>query len=191
MSAFNGFSFFLTNAAEATAQGLEADGHIFLTEWLMLHGAAGYNFARYDSYPDGPCPDTPIQESSGDGSCDLGGRRLSGAPRWNTHFGASASSPIFDFGLEGFVSVQANWQSKIYYQSDLDELDSEEAFWFFGLQAGFNHPEGLWQANVIVDNLTDAHIKTSSTDLPAFTTGPHIGTKMPGRSLTFAVSTRF
>jgi len=75
----NGIQVFsVTNAAEATSQGLEMDVIWNVNEWLRLGGNYAYTDATFDSFPGAECP--PDQTPDADGTCDLAGRTLTFAP---------------------------------------------------------------------------------------------------------------
>ncbi|MGB0921183.1 MAG: TonB-dependent receptor [Alphaproteobacteria bacterium] len=192
VSNYNGTGFVLSNAAAATAMGVEADGMIVPAEWLLINGAVGYNFATYDSYPNGVCPATSPIEGAGaaEGSCDLAGRGLAYAPRWNASLGALVHFPLQIMKAQIFFGAQATYRSNTFLDTDLDPLDAQPANTLVNLRFGLNDDEEVWQAMITVRNATDKLIKLASNDIPLFT-GSHAAYANRPRQILASFEVRF
>ncbi|MEN8722221.1 MAG: TonB-dependent receptor [Alphaproteobacteria bacterium] len=173
VSNYNGSSFVISNAASATAYGLEADFMLFPASWLILNGAAGYNHATYDEYKNAVCPSTQLTQNDiftggNPDSCDISGKRLAKAPRWNISLGARISLPIDQIKADLVFTPSWTWQSKIYLDTDLDPIDAQEAYGLLGLNLALSDQDGMWTASINVSNATDEVYKYASVDVPVF-----------------------
>ncbi|MGH7896955.1 MAG: TonB-dependent receptor, partial [Candidatus Binatia bacterium] len=73
----------ITNAGEARARGVEADGAWLPTDWLTLRGSLGFNDAEFIEFPFGPCTgDNENNDGDSDERCDLSGRSIHQVPNW-------------------------------------------------------------------------------------------------------------
>lgn len=192
VSNYNGTGFVLSNAAAATAMGVEGDATIIPTDWLIVNGAVGYNFATYDSYPNGVCPATSPTAGNGaaEGNCNLAGRGLAYAPRWNGNLGVLLHYPIGNLGADIFLGAQATYRSNTFLDTDLDPLDAQAAHTLVDMQMGLRDQEERWHFTVTVRNLTDKIIKVASNDIPLFT-GSHAAFANQPRTMMGNFEVRF
>ena len=97
-SQFDGvLGFNVTNAGEATVQGLEVDGRWAVTESLVLNASGAYLDFNFDDFPNSQCafgqapnsPDFP-------GLCDQSGKRKEYTPEYQFNIGANWEAAITD-----------------------------------------------------------------------------------------------
>jgi len=173
-STYNGARFIVSNAAKAVTRGIEWELGLILSENLFIGTNGGYTDAFYRSYKDGPCP-------SGEGdSCDLTGKRLSPAPKWNGSAMVHYEHTLFQ-SIKGFVGGDAIYVSEVN-STDHDPIDAIDAYWQYNARVGFKDAEGLWAFTVYGRNLSDELILLGTGDSPLWA-GSHFGSTLPGRTI--------
>ena len=182
VSAFNGEMYVVTNAADAISQGIELQGAWLISEYLVAGAAYGYLNAYYEEFRNGPC-------IAGQGSsCDLTGRPLPNAPQDSGFINLTWDRPIFNWPVNFHLAVDAYYQGFIYFQTDLDPLDTRDPAWLYNARIGFHHPDAYWSLIATVVNVEGARDTVGSADVPIFE-GAHFGGGGGGR--TIAVEARF
>ncbi len=185
VSAFNGTEYVVTNAADAISRGIELEGALALSETLMLTMNYGYLDAYYDSFTSGPCvagaEETP---------CDLTGKPLANAPQDSGNFSVFYDTPLFNWPVNFHLSADAFYQGDIFFQTDLDPLDTREAAVLYNARVGFHDPENLWSVILAVNNLTGDEASVGSADVPVFE-GAHFGGGGGGRVFYLEGRVRF
>lgn len=174
---FNGTQFIVGNAAKATTRGVEWDVAYLPLEDLMLTFNGGFTDASYDSFPDGPCT-----AESGENACDLGGKELARAPKWNGNLGAQWGIPLGNLPFGLFLATDLLYQGDTFLTSDLDPRDFQEAYVQWNAGLGVKDVDGAWQFTVFGRNLTDEIILIEASDVPVFT-GSHWGLIDQGRTV--------
>ncbi|CAE7455096.1 Dml [Symbiodinium microadriaticum] len=153
VSVFNGLQFIVQNAAEATTQGVEWDAAMLLPLqpvgdfFLTLSG--GYVDGVYDSFPNGPC------QAEEETPCDLTGNQLANAPEWNGALGINYQRMLGNTGLMFFAGADVLYQSEIFFDTDLDPADYQDAMTKLNGRVGLGAEDGLWSFVVHGRNLTD------------------------------------
>ncbi|MGB1088526.1 MAG: TonB-dependent receptor, partial [Alphaproteobacteria bacterium] len=146
---FNGTQFIVGNAAKATTYGVEWDMAWLPLEELMLTFNGGYTNATYDSFPDAPCT-----AESGETACDLTGKVLARAPKWNGNIGAQWAVPIGNLPFGLFLATDLFYQGDTFLTTDLDPRDFQDAYIQWNAGLGLKELDGLWQFTVFGRNLT-------------------------------------
>ena len=151
--AFNGAFFDVKNAATATSDGLEMDV-MWITPmpFLRLAGSVGLLDARYDSYPAAPAP---INEGV-DAQQDLGGRRISFAPKETASFTPTLEFPVF--GLAMSTSVDILYQGDQYTDGDLDKNTFSPGYTTVSARVSLASLDSGWAITVGGSNLTDEEV---------------------------------
>ncbi len=170
VSAFNGFSFVVENAASAISQGLEVEGWLALSENLMFNFSGALLDATYDSFPGGPCSATSGEEAP----CDQTGETLPYAPEWSGAVGFIYQQPLGNLPFHMVLSADLTFSDFIYFTVDHDPIDSSEAYGMVNARIGFADVDERWSFLVYVDNVTDEDVLASSDDTPLFP-GTHFG----------------
>ncbi len=173
VTAFDGVSFVVTNAATATVKGVEIDA-MLITPWNLLFSLNGaYIDATYDSFPSGPCG-----AETGMDSCDLSGRRLSYAPRWNGTFSVAYDAQMFDWPVHLHWGLSMAYNSLMNFTEDLDPADVREANTQVRGRVGVRGIDDNWHVMLFGTNLTDSKVLAGNNDVPTFV-GSHFGGRVP------------
>ncbi len=164
LSAFTGLGYVTANAPEVEMRGAETDLTAVLLPGLIMKTAVGYNDARFIDHKNGACPSEPASEqepgsnpASPRNDCDLSGKGLHRAPRWNISFGLDYAVPLNVMGMpmELFAGVDATYKDAEKFDSDLDPLDAEGAYWIYNARFGVGSADGVWRFVVHGKNLSD------------------------------------
>lgn len=177
VSVFNGLQFIVENAAEATTQGVEVDAAALLSENIMITLSGGYTHGRYDSFPNGPC------QADEDAPCDLTGNRLANAPTWNGALGLNYQTPVGNTGMLVYAGVDVTYNSEIFFDTDLDPVDYQDAMTKFNGRIGIASEDRIWSFTVHGRNLSDELDLVVSSDVPIFT-GAHFAAAELPRTIT-------
>ncbi len=177
ISSFNGVSFVVENAADATIQGVEWEA-LLVPFWGMFLSATGaYTDATYDSFPNGPCS----AEFQGDPPCDLAGAPLSSAPEWQHTLGATFDRQIFNLPFKTHLGVTGIYASDEFLTVDNDPVDVREAGWTVNGRTGIRGLDDNWSLMLYVDNILDREALAGNNDVPTFV-GSHFGGRIPTTS---------
>ena len=199
ISTFIGLGYITSNAEEVESRGVEADGTIMLLPGLILNGNIGYNDAKYIKHTNGGCPTKPVSQDPGallgsatnsNAVCDLSGRDLHRAPKWNGSIRLDYVFEPFNWGVDFFAGVDATFKDDELFDSDLDPLDSQEAHWLYNARVGIKSQQDTWRVEVHGKNLSDELIKLWSGD--AFlASGGHVASTNNPRYFFATVSYRY
>lgn len=185
VSVFDGTKFVVENAATATTKGAEFDGTAVLAPGLFINASVGYTYARYDSFPGGPCT-----AESGEDACDLSGKELERAPEWNGTIGANYMRQVGNLPFEFMIGVDANYQSDQFMATDLDENEFQPAYWLYNARIGLKDVDNVWQFVVNGSNLEDKIILAGGGDVPAMN-GSHMAAYYQPRLISAEFRVRF
>ncbi len=177
VSVFNGLQFIVENAAAATTQGVEFDAAALLSENIFITASGGYTYGVYDSFPNGPC------QVGEDAPCDLTGNRLANAPRWNGALGLNYNLPLGNTGMVMFAGLDIVYSSKIFFDTDLDPIDAQEALTKYNGRLGIAAEDNLWAFTVHGRNLSDEVDLVVVSDVPVLE-GAHFGAAELPRTIT-------
>ncbi len=159
VSQFDGtLGFNVTNAGEATVQGLEADGRWAVSDSITLTGSAAYLDFNYDKFPNSQCyfgqvpnsPDFP-------GLCDVGGQRKEYTPEFQANLGAVWSGTLADNLLMN-ASLDLSTMGDYIYAPNLDPRTEQDAYTLVNARIALSKPEGSWGFALIARNLTDKRV---------------------------------
>jgi len=132
----------ISNAAEVSSRGFEADVQWLATDWLRLWGAYGYTDAKFESF-----------ENCGTAGADCTGNRPAAAPESSWSLGSELTFPLFG----GELFVQADYASRDEFYSNPSNLPVtlNESLSLLNGRLGWNSPEGRWSVTAWGKNLTD------------------------------------
>jgi len=132
----------ISNAAEVSSRGFEADVQWIATDWLRLWATYGYTDAKFDSF-----------KNCGAAGADCTGNRPAAAPENSWSLGSQLTFPLFG----GELFVQADYTSRDEFYSNPSNLPVtlNESLSLLNGRAGWNSPEGRWSVAVWGKNLTD------------------------------------
>lgn len=156
VSQFDGtLGFNVTNAGEATVQGLEADGRWAVSENITLTGSAAYLDFNYDKFPNSQCYFGQASNSADfAGLCDVGGERKEYTPELQANIGAGWAGDIGE-GLVLNASVDLTYMDEYLYASNLDPRTEQDASTQLSARIAVSNYDGDWEVALIGRNLTD------------------------------------
>ena len=173
----------ISNAATATAQGLEAEVK-WLTplEFLSVDGSLGLLRARYDSYPNGP---GTIDQPRGSQQ-DLSDRPLTFAPDVTASLSPTVRLPLpRNLGLQ--LSVDALYAGDQYTNLDLDPNTEVDAQTSISARLILADRDGRWSVIVGGTNLTDVDTANQIVNTTLYP-GTYAVTQKAGRAAFAAVT---
>jgi iron complex outermembrane receptor protein len=156
----------VTNAGEATVQGLEVDGRWAVTESLVLTASGAYLDFNFDDFPNSQCafgqtpnsPDFP-------GLCDQSGNRKEYTPEYQFNIGANWEAAITD-GLVLKLAADANYMDDYLFAPTLDEETRQDATTVVDARIALAEVDNVWEVALIGRNLTDETIINFGGDMP-------------------------
>jgi iron complex outermembrane receptor protein len=145
----------LVNAGGVRTQGVELDVQARPIQRMKLRFAGSYNDAYYTSFQNGICG---AEMTPTNGTCDLTGQPVNGAPRWIANTGGEYSRPLFD-NLEQYVSGNYAWRSWTYGDVSNSQYSVIPSYGLLDLALGLRSPNGKqrWDASIWVKNATNNH----------------------------------
>lgn len=133
----------LTNAGDAKVQGVEADWTWQVTEGLRLNAAANYMHGKIETF------------NAQQGGVNNKGRRLSNAPNFQFNTSFDYRFQVAEGGWTPYVSGEANYQSKVFFEIMNNPINSEGAYWLVNARVGARSPDGRWNVSLFARNLFD------------------------------------
>jgi iron complex outermembrane receptor protein len=136
----------ITNAAEATIDGAEAEVTFATRGGLSLNGAVTWLDANFDRYQ---APDP----ARGGQVFDLAGNRLTATPKWAVNLGAE-----YALGLRGgqlLFGVDYSYKSRIYFRAFNDLSSAQKAYGLWNGRVAWRPDGAGWEASIWVRNATD------------------------------------
>jgi outer membrane receptor protein involved in Fe transport len=174
-SQFDGtLGFNVTNAGEATTQGLELDGRWRVSEGLTLSGALAYLDFEYDKFPNSQCyfNQTPNSATHA-GQCDLSGETREFTPEWSGSLTADYIRPLGD-ALEFRSTLDLIYSDDYFTSPTLDPRTEQDSYTKVNLRLALGASDGQWEVALVGKNLTDEEVMSFSNQLPVsnnFTSG--------------------
>jgi iron complex outermembrane receptor protein len=156
VSQFDGtLGFNVTNAGEATVQGLEADGRWAVSDHVTLTGSAAYLDFNYDKFPNSQCYFQQVANSPDfPGLCDVGGQRKEYTPELQANLGAAWVGDVGE-GLVLQASVDLAYMDDYLYAANLDPATKQDATTMVNGRLALSDADGTWEVALIGRNLTD------------------------------------
>lgn len=192
---FDGTQIFVTNAADATTQGLELD-FFWLppVPYLSIGGSAGLVDATYDEYL---CavPQAGTDSGTGHPSCyneqtgsqddplapsfqDLSGEPLAFAPEVSASLYGSLDMPLFNTGINLLVGLDALYQGEHFTDTDNDPFSLQEATTKINARLGLKEEQGRWSLVFNAKNLTEEKENVLTLDQPLIS-GNYVYASLP------------
>jgi len=191
---------FITNAAEATIQGVEVELLAQATDRLELGLAVSYLDAEYDEFltafgslPCSPAPCTrPLREY------DASGNKMVNAPEWKLNATAQYTWPLGDAGAL-LLFGQLSYQDDLYFTQINEPEVGQEAITLVDARVAWQSASAAWEIAAHAKNLTDEEyfhngVRFTSTSDPAkdvFQIGNALGYPAPGRTWGVQATYRF
>ncbi len=156
-------NFLVTNASEATTQGVEGDARYALSDSLQVYGSVAYLDFEYDKFENAQCawPQT--------GTCSLTGERAERTPKWRGNLGFDFEQPIGN-SLQLDANLNIDYSDSFLLMANRDPNSKQDAYTKVGAVLGLGSADGTWRVSLIGDNLTDETIYLTVGALPLSTT---------------------
>jgi len=186
VSAFNGVSFVVSNAASATIQGVEWEALFVPFMGLFLTANGAFTEGTYDEFETGPC----AAESGEDPPCDLTGKQLSSIPEVQVTLNATFDDQIFNLPFRVHAGWTAVYASESFLTRDLDPVDVRGAYWTHAARIGIRGLDENWHIMGFVTNVLDVEELAGNNDVPTFR-GSHFGGRIPTTEFEIEARYRF
>ncbi|WP_411818625.1 TonB-dependent receptor [Hyphococcus sp. DH-69] len=174
----------VTNAAQATINGAEAEFALHLTPEFTLKLDGGWLDATFNNFITGD----PARESLGD--LDLSGNRLPNAPKFMVGIEPKYNTPLANGG-ELNLGVRFDWKSTVYFSEfNLPEVSQGPAG-RLNAYANYTLPNGKWQVGLYGRNLTDSAAYGSGLVYSTVLNSMAAGTLQPSREFGIQVNYRY
>jgi outer membrane receptor protein involved in Fe transport len=159
VSQFDGtLGFNVTNAGEATVQGLEADGRWAVTDNVILTGSAAYLDFNYDKFPNSECYFGQASSYAAGheyaGLCDAAGKRKEYTPEFQANVGAVWSGQVAE-GYHLDAGMDLIYMDEYIYAANLDPKAVQDAFTLLNARISLANLDDTWEVALIGRNLTD------------------------------------
>jgi iron complex outermembrane receptor protein len=145
----------LTNAGDAKTYGLEFDLKARPLPGLSLSLNGSYNHARYTSFENAPCPAEAQALGKLNGSCDLSGKPLVGAPEWIVNLGGRYDWFVGE-GVSQYLVANYAWRSEAEGMLDDSRYARIPSYGLLNLATGWQFGSGqnrwdisLWARNAL------------------------------------------
>lgn len=170
-----GLSNHLSNAAEVTVEGFEADFLWLIDQHWTLDGAISYVDARYDSYTNASCNHvqklallglaegaqamgcTATEDGLGgapDGFQDLSGKRLSQNSPWSGNLNLQFNDDLGD-SLQWYARAELAYKDDSYGFVSLEPNSFQSAYTLVNARIGLTAANGDWELALYGKNLAD------------------------------------
>lgn len=183
------------NAGRVSLKGIEADFAYRLADAFRLHGAVGYNHARYVDFTT-PCwrgqtiaqgCDVAPNATGAFTLQNLNGKPLAHAPDWTANIGASYDVPIGGDLKLGF-SGDVNYSDGFFNDTSNNPAGRLSAFATVDAAVRLSGNSGRWEAALIGTNLTNKY--TWDRTYTATFGGGGTGTTVGNPTDTYALVSR-
>jgi len=170
-SQFDGtLGFNVTNAGEATSQGIELDGRWRLSEGLTLSGSFAYLDFEYDKFATAQCYFGQTPNSTEDPTlCDVSGKRREFTPEYQATLSADYSMPIGD-ALEFRANVDFIYSDDYLASPTLDPNLEQDSYTKMNMRVSIGGADGMWDVALVGKNLTDEEVVSFGNTAPLSTT---------------------
>ncbi|MGN6692382.1 MAG: TonB-dependent receptor, partial [Sphingopyxis sp.] len=145
--------------------------------------------AHYKDYPGGAClynaPATCTPQTN-----NLAGTRLVRAPEWTANAFIEGKYPVSS-SLYALARVSANYQSRSFFQPDMNPLNSQPAYTKYDARIAVGREDGRWELALVGRNLTDKVTTTQGFSTPTFGGDSHMAMVAAPRTVTLQLSLDF
>ncbi len=172
-SQFDGvLGFNVTNAGEATTQGIEIDGRWQAAESLLVNFAAGYLDFEFDSFPNSQCYFGETSDyTSGPfvGLCDRTGDTREFTPEFTANIGGQYFISVGQ-SMELTLGLDLIYSDEYFVSPTLDPNLEQDAYTKLNGRISLASDDGAWQVSILLENMTDEEILTFGNQAPVSTT---------------------
>jgi len=180
---------FLASVPKVRSRGIETDIHAQVTDDLSLFSSAVFDEAYNESNPAAACP---IEVSNVDTTCNLSGRPLAGASKWNATFGGEYDLPLPEIGnteTTAYFGGNLELRSFFYSTADDGQYSKVPGYGLGNIDFGIRQADGKWDLSGWVHNVSNEHyylFKEVTGSLPGY----NLVVGEVGDPLTFGVTLR-
>jgi outer membrane receptor protein involved in Fe transport len=173
-SQFDGvLGFNVTNAGEATIQGVELDGRWQITESLYLNGAVGILDFEFDKFEGSQCafgeaPNSPISTPDVP-LCDRTGETREFAPDLTANLGAAYYVDVSD-DVDLTLGIDLSYSDDYFASPTLDSNLEQDAYVKVNARVALESSDAIWSVALLAENITDEDITTFGGNVPLATT---------------------
>jgi iron complex outermembrane receptor protein len=145
----------ISNAAEATIRGAEAEFQALMRSDYAIGGHVALLDATYDRY---------FAVGAGGVSGDVAGNRLNNAPLWSGRFYAEWRPAPGRF--HRLLRAETSWQSTVYFSPFNDDIQRQRPYGLLHLAAEIGPASRQWRVLVFARNVTHTNYITGSFSSP-------------------------
>ena len=168
VSVFDGAAgFAVSNAGEATSQGIEVDGQVQVTKGLSVAFALSLLDSKYDSFPGAACHAGAAAVWPGPGPCvaDLSGEHTQFAPDFSGNFAANYRTSVAD-NLDVELGFDVVYKDSYSVNGDNDPVLEQDSFAKVNARIALSSSDDQWSVAVLGKNLTDQMVVNAPDDIP-------------------------
>jgi len=163
-----GVSFNVTNAGEATVQGLEVDGRWAAADSILLRGGFAFIDFEYTDFKNSQCY-FGQEDPDDDNICDATGKRREFTPELQGNAGIDHTVE-FSNGLKLVSTLDVIYSADYLTTPSLDPKFKQDAYTKINARIALSGDDDMWELALIGKNLTDESVVTYANGLPVATT---------------------
>lgn len=163
-----GVSFNVTNAGEATVQGLEVDGRWAFADNVLLRGGFALIDFEYTDFKNSQCY-FGQEDPDDDNICDATGQRREFTPELQGNTGIDYTIN-FSNGLKLVSTLDIIYSDDYLTTPSLDPKFEQDAYTKFNARIALSGNDDQWEIALIGKNLSDESIVSYANGLPVATT---------------------
>lgn len=191
VSAFNGTTFTVGNAAKARSRGAEIDAEAVLAPGFTVRGNLSYLDAVYVDFPGSACysGQTAAQGCAGTPARqNLAGHALPFAPKWAGVVGFDYYRPVTDT-IQTFLSADLTYKGRHDFAPDGNPVFSQDGAAKLDARIGFGDVNGGWEFALLGKNLTDVRTLNFGFNVP-LNAGAYVFATDPPRTVSLQLRLR-
>jgi iron complex outermembrane receptor protein len=180
---------YLSSVPKVRSRGVETDIHAQVTDNLSLYSSAVFDEAVNQSNPSASCP---IEVTNVSTTCNLTGRPIAGASKWNGTIGGEYDMPLPEIDhtqTTAYFGGDMELRSFFYSTADDGEYSKVPGYALGNLDFGIRQANGRWELSGWVHNFTNARyylFKEVTGSLPSY----NLVVGEVGDPLTFGITLR-
>ncbi|HEY0943530.1 MAG TPA: TonB-dependent receptor [Steroidobacter sp.] len=155
----------ITNASNATVEGVELEFLARPLQGLDIGGSLTYLDATYADYPQAPIPGTAPALTF-----DASGNYLNSSPKWSYTLFGQYEVHLADHGSV-FVRGEYGWKDRQYFTVVNDDLQTMAGYDLINASVGYTSRDGHWQIVAYGRNLADKQYLVSTGSFTAAPSG--------------------
>lgn len=165
-------SYYVKNAGKARTRGVETNIEFKATSELLFRASAGYNHARYVSFPTAQCYQlqTVATGCIGGKRQDFAGRQLTRAPNFVASVGFSYDTSLTSgmmLGLDG----DTRYSSSYYIDEAMTPYLKQKGYALVNASIRLYPESERWQISLVGRNLTNKNYHNFAQDVPGGSLG--------------------